>query len=323
VIDATFLIPILIFIMIVLLYTGILFFVKNRREHLRLIERIRKEGVAQQSDEFSQGSTQPPSAVKEWFLNLFNSLGRRTPKPKSEEEVSRMRRSFLNAGYRGQNTPVIFFGIKTFCAIAFAGGFFFLKLVLFRSITPAYFMFFNIFFALMGFYLPDLWLQVRIAQRKRDILDAFPDALDLMVVCVEAGMGLDTALRRVGDEIKLSHPVLSAELNLLNLELRAGKLRQHALRNLALRTGLDEVNSFVTLLIQTEKFGTSIGKALRVHSDSMRVRRYQRAEETAAKLPVKLVFPLILCIFPSLFVVILGPAVIKIFRIFFPAISGG
>jgi tight adherence protein C len=309
--------------MIVLLYTGIFFFIKNRREHSKLVERIKKETFSGQSEEMDQDSSKSLAAVKNWFLNVFNSLGRRTPKPKSEEELSRMRKSFLNAGYRGQNTTIIFFGIKTFCAIVFAAGFFFLKLVFFLTITPGYLMFFTIVLAIIGFYLPDIWLLLRIAQRKRNILDAFPDALDLMVVCVEAGMGLDAALKRVGDEIELNHPVLSDELNILNLEMRAGKLRQHALRNLALRTGLDEVSSFVTLLIQTEKFGTSIGKALRVHSDSMRVRRYQRAEETATKLPVKLVFPLILCIFPSLFVVILGPAVIKIFRIFFPAISGG
>jgi tight adherence protein C len=154
------------------------------------------------------------------------------------------------------------------------------------------------------------------------MLEGFPDALDLMVVCVEAGMGLDAAINRVGEEMKLRNAVVSEEFRLMGLELRAGKLRRDALRNLGIRTGLDDVKSLMTLLIQTDKFGTSVAQALRVHSDSMRTKRYQKAEEIAAKLPVKLVFPLILFIFPSLFVVIIGPAVIRIFRVLLPALGG-
>jgi tight adherence protein C len=182
-------------------------------------------------------------------------------------------------------------------------------------------MFLSVLLALIGFYLPDLWLRMRIARRKEEILKGFPDALDLLVVCVEAGVGLDAAINRVGEEMKLSDKVLSEEFRLLSLELRAGKLRRDALRNLALRTDLEDVSSFVTLLIQTDKFGTSVAKALRVHSDSMRTKRQQRAEEIAAKLPVKLVFPLILFIFPSLFVAILGPAAIRIFRVLLPTMG--
>ena len=148
------------------------------------------------------------------------------------------------------------------------------------------------------------------------IVNGFPDALDLMVVCVEAGMGLDSAITRVAREIGLSNKVLSDELNIYNLEMRGGKLRRDALKNLALRTDVPEVNNLATLLIQTDKFGTSIGQALKVYSDTMRVQRFQRAEERAAKIPVKLIFPLILFIFPSLFVVILGPAVINIYKVF-------
>jgi tight adherence protein C len=157
--------------------------------------------------------------------------------------------------------------------------------------------------------------------RQEKILVGFPDALDLMVVCVEAGLGLDAAINRVGEEMKVSNALLSEEFRLLGLELRAGKTRRDALKNLGLRTGLEEVKSLMTLLIQTDKFGTSIAQALRVHSDSMRTKRYQRAEEMAAKLPVKLVFPLILFIFPALFVVIVGPAVIKIFRVLLPSLG--
>jgi tight adherence protein C len=146
--------------------------------------------------------------------------------------------------------------------------------------------------------------------------------LDLMVVCVEAGLGLDQAIGRVGEEVGRSHPALSDELNLLAMELRTGVSRQEALRNLALRTDLEEVRNLVALLIQTDRFGTSIGQALRVHADSMRTTRRLKAEELAAKLPVKLLFPLVFFIFPSMFIVIIGPAAIKMVRIIFPAMAG-
>jgi len=160
-------------------------------------------------------------------------------------------------------------------------------------------------------------------QRKEWIRAGLPDALDLMVVCVVAGTGLDAAINRVAEEMELSNQPLSQEFKTLGLELRAGKSRQDALRNLAFRTDLEEVSSLVTLLIQTEKFGTSIAQALRVHSEAMRTRRFQKAEEIAAKLPIKLVFPLILFILPSLFVVILGPAAITIFRTLLSGLRGG
>jgi len=163
---------------------------------------------------------------------------------------------------------------------------------------------------------------MKVNQRKEKILQGLPDALDLMVVCAEAGVGLDASIHRVGEEMKLTNKPLSEEFKLLNLELRAGKQRRDALKNLAMRTDLDDVKSLVTLLVQTERFGTSIAQALRVHSDAMRTQRFQRAEEVAAKLPVKLVFPLILFIFPSLFVTILGPAVIRIYKILLPALGG-
>jgi tight adherence protein C len=169
--------------------------------------------------------------------------------------------------------------------------------------------------ALVGFYIPSLWLRIKIAQRKDEIVRGFPDALDLMVVCAEAGMGLDAAINRVGEEMRLRCAPVSDELKLLSLELRAGKQRRDALRNLTMRTDSEDINSFVTLLIQTDKFGTSIAQALRVQSDSMRTKRSQKVEELAAKLPVKLLFPTILFIFPSLFLVLMGPALIRAFRI--------
>jgi tight adherence protein C len=166
-----------------------------------------------------------------------------------------------------------------------------------------------------GFYLPNLWLKNKIAKRKEQIFKGFPDALDLMVVCVEAGMGLDSAVTRVAKEMKLNNKVISEEFNIYNLEMRAGKLRRDALKNLGMRCGVTEVDNLVTLLIQTDKFGTSISQSLKVYSDTMRVQRMQRAEEMAAKIPIKLLFPLIFFIFPSLFVAILGPAAIQIYRV--------
>jgi tight adherence protein C len=150
---------------------------------------------------------------------------------------------------------------------------------------------------------------------------ARPDALDLMVVCVEAGLGLDQAINRVADEIKLSHKELSEEFHLLGLELRTGVGRTDALRNLSRRIDLDEIKSLIALLVQTDRFGTSIGQALRVHSDAMKVSRQMKAEERAAKIPVKLLLPLILFIFPSVFIVIIGPGAIRIIRTLLPTMG--
>jgi tight adherence protein C len=227
-----------------------------------------------------------------------------------------MRLNFLKAGIRRENAPAIFWGIKSFFAILFAAGFSLARVMTFKLMSYSMTFMMCTLLALIGFYLPDIWLRIKIARRRNRIIEGLPDALDLLVVCVEAGLGLDAAINRVAEEIKFSNKLLSDELKLLNLELRAGKLRRDALRNLALRIGLEDVNSLVTLLIQTDKFGTSVAQALRVYSDALRTKRYQRAEEIAAKLPVKLVFPLVLFIFPALFVTILGPPAIRLWRIF-------
>ncbi len=163
-----------------------------------------------------------------------------------------------------------------------------------------------------GFYLPNLVLNHKISARQKKISEGLPDALDLLVVCVEAGLGLNAAMKRVADDLKMNNPVLSLEFNMLNLEILAGLDREQALRNLAERTGVEELSTLCAILIQADRFGTSIAQALRVQSDTMRTNRRQRLEELAARTPVKLVFPLILFIFPALVVVILGPAVIQV-----------
>jgi tight adherence protein C len=212
------------------------------------------------------------------------------------------------------NAPTIFWGTKIFLAVILAASFFLARITVLKIFDPYATLGLFLLLSLFGFYLPEFWLRTRIVRRKRKLFEGLPDALDLMVICVEAGMGLDAAIHRISQELKLSNPVLSDELKLLNLEIRAGKPRQEALRNLALRTDIEDVNSLVTLLIQTDQFGTSVAQTLRVYADSFRTRRFQRAEEIASRLPVKLIFPCVLFIFPSLFIVILGPALIQIYH---------
>jgi tight adherence protein C len=162
-----------------------------------------------------------------------------------------------------------------------------------------------------------------IRQRQRELQEALPDAVDLMTVCVEAGLGLDAAMNRAAEEMDLRSPTLADELKLVALELRVGSTRETALRNFALRTGVDDVATFVTILLQSGHFGTNVADSLRILSETMRERRKVRAEERAAKIPLKLLFPLIFFIFPSLFVVLLGPAMIGIFRVLLPTMTGG
>lgn len=175
---------------------------------------------------------------------------------------------------------------------------------------------------IIGFGLPDTILGFAMRARQGRILRALPDALDLMVVCVEAGLGLDMTFRRVGEEIRPLGRDLSDEFHLTNLEIRAGKPRNECFKNMSLRTGVSEINNLMTILIQTSRFGTSLAKALRVHSDAMRIKRRQIAEEKAAKSTVKLIFPLVFFIFPGIFVVLVGPGVIRIIRVLFPAMGG-
>ena len=193
--------------------------------------------------------------------------------------------------------------------------------VLFVFITGIYK--FNPFFilllaGLLGFMLPEMWLLWRIKHRQNRLRLALPDGLDLLVICVEVGLGLDQSLLRVAQELRIVHPELSEELQMVNLEMRVGKTRLDALRELARRTGLEELKSLVAMLIQTERFGTSIAQSLRIYSDDLRTRRRQRAEEMSAKTTVKMVPALVLFIFPALMVVILGPAVIALMRQLMP-----
>jgi len=253
-------------------------------------------------------------AVLEWF-GKFNQSS-------NVEEVRATRRQLINAGYRSAKAPIFFLGAKLLFVIVMVGLLALIPAKMVGFPSALILTFYYVMAAACGYYAPALWLRRAIGSRKDALQRAIPNALDLMVVCVEAGLGLDQAIGRVGDEVKLAHPELSDELNLLALELRTGMSRQEALRNLAHRTDLEEVRNLVALLIQTDRFGTSIGQALRVHADAMRTTRRLKAEELAAKLPVKMLLPLIFFIFPCMFIVLLGPAAIQMIRVLFPALSG-
>jgi tight adherence protein C len=310
------LISILIFFAVILFSLGVSSYIDVRRERSTFKDRIKKVDQHPETEVPARGP-----GIQARVLKILRALGHLI-RPKNGEDLSHLRKMFLKAGYRNENSPIVFFGVKVFLTALLPFLFFLVKLSFLRTLPSLTAMLIAIFSAVMGFYAPNLWLRLKVDTRKERILLGLPDALDLMVVCAEAGVGLDSAIHRVGEEMRLTNKPLSEEFKLMNLELRAGKLRRDALKNLALRTDLDDVKSLVTLLVQTERFGTSIAQALRVHSDSMRTKRFQRAEEVAVKLPVKLLFPLIFFIFPSLFVAVLGPAALRVYRTLLPIMNG-
>ena len=241
--------------------------------------------------------------------------------PEEGFEKSSIRMRFLHAGVRSPTAPTAFFGTKT----ALALGLPLLGLGA-LTLTDTALRGQNLLLALLaltatGYYLPNVMLARAVQHRQREIFESFPDALDMMTVCVEAGLGTEAAMVRVADDLEIKSPTLAEELRLVNLELRAGADRERALRNLALRTGVEEVDGFVSMINQAERFGTSIAASLRVHADMLRTVRRQRAEEAAAKIGLKLLFPLIFCIFPSLMVVLMGPAMIQIYRVLLPSMG--
>jgi len=313
--DSTILIPFMGFLVIFLFCIGILQLRRRLVAKKDMLQRIRTSGeFVDESNENSLSETNL-SAPKNVFSNIFIKLGNRLRSEKSEDDsIKRIR--FLKAGIRNPKAGLILWGAKCFFALFFLTIFIVLRIFVFPVMNGQFTTAIGVFTPFLGFYLPDIWLRQKTEKRQEKLLKALPDALDLMVVCVEAGMGLDEAINRVAKESKLQSQELSDEFAFLGLELRAGKERQVALRNLAERTNLEEVNNLVTLLIQADKFGTNIADTLRVYSDSFRTERFQRAEEIAAKMPVKLILPLILFIFPALFIVIIGPAIISIYRNF-------
>ena len=248
---------------------------------------------------------------KKGFLERFlTRIAGFLPNARGDDSI---RDGLSEAGYRGPNAVPLFLGSK----ILFAAGLpllFFLIMTMFGNPFAGQGLIWGIALGVIGFYLPTLWLWDASNKRKLEIQHALPDSLDLMVVCVEAGLGLDAALVKVSQEVALGSPELAAELRIVNQEMRTGLARIEALRNLARRTGVDDIQSLVAVLVQADRLGTSIASALRAQSDSLRIRRRQRAEEQAHKTGVKLVFPLVLCIFPGLLVILLAPAFLQVFK---------
>jgi tight adherence protein C len=252
-----------------------------------------------------QGEPEPEKvALRERIEQALDPLSKALPL--SPDEVSKARGWLIQAGYRDPRHVSMYVGSRILCAlvgmglvIAISG---FDSLVLMIGVGG------------FGFFLPRFVLKRMIAERQRRIRIGLPDALDLTVICVEAGLALDQAMMRVGEDLQHAHPELSAEFHLVTLEMRAGKPRVEALQNLASRTGSDDIRQLVATLVQTDRFGTSVAQALRVHSDSLRTERRQRAEEQAAKTSIKMIVPLVLFILPSILVVTLGPAIIQLYR---------
>ena len=230
--------------------------------------------------------------------------------PKSAKDMSRLQRRLAQAGYP-QFKSVVYYSFAELLLPVLLGG----SVLLVVHIRGAWI--FALLTAVVGYMLPALYVGHERELRKRAIENGLPDALDLLTVCVEAGCALDQAVVKAAEELHLAHPALADELGFVTTETRAGKPRLEALQNFAKRTGVDDVRTLVAMLTQTDRFGTSIAQALRTHSDTSRTKRRQRAEERAAKVSVKLVFPLALCLFPSLYVVCFGPVVVRVYRAFF------
>ncbi len=233
--------------------------------------------------------------------------------PSSNKEFGSMQDRLIKAGFQSPDAVAVFYGLKTVLAVLFFAAYMFASSWLPKSYHP---VLFAAAAALLGLTLPNFILNRMVERRQRVLRHAFPDALDLLVVCVESGLGLGAGLQRVAQELHISYPDLATELERVNAEMQAGMDRELALRNLATRTGLADIRSLVGVLIQTMRFGTSIADALRVYSEEFRDKRTQLAEEKAAKLGTKMIFPMVLCFFPSFFVVAVGPAIIRIMKVF-------
>jgi tight adherence protein C len=250
---------------------------------------------------------------KERVRNSLASLGKLVPG--DSQQAPRTQLLMMRAGFRSPEAIMAMRGFKILVPVVLVG------LVYLSGIYRWNPVLFPIIAGILGYLLPDIFLTWRMNVRQRQLQRGLPDGLDLLVICVESGLGLDQALMKVTQEVRITHPELSDELQLVNLEMRIGKTRIDALRELARRTGLEDIKSLVAMLVQTDRFGTSVAQSLRVFSDDLRIKRRQRAEEMSAKTSVKMVFPLVFFIFPALLAVILGPAVLTLLRQLVPALG--
>ncbi len=289
------------------------------RSHQRdIVLRIQNNGYTRKTnDEESPDTPEEGKSLLNSFVRLLDHIGNKVMSGKNRDAHTGRHIKFLRAGIKRKNAFTIFWGTKCLMAgllPALYLSFRYMFLIQMSNSSNALILF--ILFALAGYYLPDLWLYNKTLHRKENLIKALPDSLDLLVICVEAGMGMDNAFNRVAREMKMNYPDLSDEFSMMNLEMRAGNSRKEALKNISRRTDLTEIDSLMGMLIQTDTFGTSVSNALKIFSESLKEKRFQKAEELAAKTPVKMMMPLICFIFPALLVVLLGPAMIKIYENF-------
>lgn len=268
-------------------------------------------------------SVRQEKAHGDWEQTVVNLAGplASLALPSEGWENSALRTRFMHAGYSARSVPMIYFVAKTALALALPGIFLLYAGMGHLELSTNAVLAALLGLSTIGYYLPNVVLARMITQRQRELFESFPDAIDLMTVCIEAGLGLDAAMVRVGEEMRLRSETLADELRLVSLELRAGRSREQALRNLALRTGVEEIEALVSMLVQADRLGTSIAASLRVHSETLRTTRRLRAEEAAAKIALKLLFPLIFFVFPSLLLVLMGPAFINIYRVLLPTLA--
>ncbi|MBZ5725772.1 MAG: type II secretion system F family protein [Acidobacteriia bacterium] len=262
-----------------------------------------------------EGAEPQPSTL----VTMLRQIGDRVPS--SESDVATLRADMIRAGFRSEHAVPVFFGVRILTTL----GCLFLSILMQPNLPPNPVMKLAMIFSgcAAGWVLPRFFLQKKVLKRQEIVRLSLPDALDLMVVSIEAGLGLDQAIQHVARELQVSHPQLSEDLSLVTLEMRAGKRRSEALRNLAERTGEPEIRRLVAILIQNDRFGTSMGESLRQHSDALRVKRRQEAEERAGKVGVKLVFPIFFFILPSMLIVAAGPGILMVFKNLFPMMSQG
>ena len=300
--------PVFVFAAIVAGTFWVLSAISGRNSHAEeRLERIGRPKSLLDIDINGPESRQRFAGLRDMFSNLGGSM-----ESQSELEKNTLRVKLANAGFRSEQAASVYLGLRVVCLVGFLlpALFFFLLKDGFTLKSMEW----TVFLGGMGFYLPKATLWYMVSTRQKEIFLTLPDALDLLVVCVESGLGLDAALRKVTDEMKGHAKILCEEFQLANLQLQMGRPRREVLHDLGVRTGVDDVRSLAAILIQADRFGSSIAQALRVQSDSMRVRRRQLAEEKAAKTAVQLIFPLVLFIFPAIFVVLVGPAAIQISR---------
>jgi tight adherence protein C len=276
----------------------------------RLAAHALPEGVA----DAPSGWVERAAKVAQPFMRL--SL------PEEGWERSPLRTRFMTAGWRHASAPTFYFAGKTLLALLLPALLAALMAGLKAGAVGGGWLYFLLGAAALGYYLPNALLARTAAGRQRDIFEHLPDALDLLTVCVEAGLSLERALAKVAGEVHIKSVVLAQELQLVLMEMRAGFSKEKALRNLALRSGVEDVDTLVAMLIQSERFGTSMGDSLRVHAENLRAKRSMLAEEAAAKIALKLLFPLIFCIFPTLMLVLLGPALLQMSKVLLPAAGG-